>query len=129
MGTHARGATFRNGNHLICEELVKIFDRISADIPGYFIGRYDIKASSFEELLRGNFKIIELNGANSEPTHIYDPDNTLFRAYRDLFAHWTLLAKISRLNIRRGHRGSRVTSLASSILGHLSKKRRLESHA
>lgn len=127
IGTHRLGATFRNGNHLISTELVDIFDRISARIPGYFIGRYDVKASSFDELLQGNFKIIELNGANSEPTHIYDPDNTLSQAYRDLFAHWTLLAKIGRLNRQRGHQSSPVTLVASSVLRHLSKKRRLES--
>jgi hypothetical protein len=35
--------------------------------------------NTVEELEQGiNFSIVELNGAASEPTHIYDPKHSLF---------------------------------------------------
>jgi hypothetical protein len=123
IGTHSQGATFRNANHLISEELARVFDRVSEKIPGFFFGRYDVRTLSFDQLLRGQFKIIELNGTNSEPTHIYDPDNNLIDAYRDLFAHWRLMFRISRLNLSKGIRASELTDFLGSLRRHLRKKR------
>jgi len=125
FGTHSLGATFRSGNHLIGPELTDVFDRVSRRIPGFYFGRYDVKAPSFEELLRGNFKIIEINGANSEPTHIYDPDNRLLTAYRDLLAHWRLLCRVSRINLSRGKTGVSFLSLLHSVQTHLRRRKRL----
>jgi hypothetical protein len=45
---------------------------------------------------------MELNGASSEPGHIYDPSLTLYRAYKDLLYHWKLLADVSQENIKLG---------------------------
>jgi len=70
-----------------------------------FVGRYDIRYSSDEELRRGkNFKIIELNGAASEATNIYDERNSLLSAYRTLYRQWELVYKIGRANRDLGHK-------------------------
>ena len=124
IGTHSRGATFRNGNYLISDRLAELMHTVSARLPGFYIGRYDLKAASFEELLNGNFSVLELNGANSEPAHIYDPDNKLVRAYRDLFSHWKLMARISKLNMQHGYRCVSVRSLVAAILHHGRRKNR-----
>jgi hypothetical protein len=123
IGSHNQGATFRNANHLISDTLARVFDRVSQRIPGFFFGRYDVRTPSVGQLLRGNFKVIELNGTNSEPTHIYDPDNNLIDAYRDLFAHWRLMFRISRRNLMKGIKGSTLTDFAGSLYRHLKKKR------
>jgi hypothetical protein len=123
MGTHSRGSTFRDGNSLISDDLVEIFDNLSQRIPGYYIGRYDVKTASYDDLLRGNFKIIELNGTASEPAHIYDPNYRLGRAYRDLFAHWRLMYKISKQNISDGVSTSSISDFFASLYGHLRRKR------
>jgi hypothetical protein len=102
IGNHCRGATFLNANHLINQCLHEIFDTVSQQIPGYFFGRYDLKVRSLDDLYAGNFKIIELNGANSEPAHIYDPKMKLQQAYRDLFAHWRRLFEVSVANHNQG---------------------------
>ena len=48
------------------------------DLP-YYSGRLDIRYNTLDELKPGNnFSIIELNGAGSEPTHIYDPTHFVF---------------------------------------------------
>jgi hypothetical protein len=38
----------------------------------------DVMYNSFAELENGNFFVVELNGAASEPTHIYDPSTLFF---------------------------------------------------
>ena len=49
-----------------------------------------------------NFKILELNGAKSEPAHIYQPGASLFKAYNVLFYHWKEMYQIARTNYENG---------------------------
>ena len=103
IGNHIRGATFYNANHLINESLHKVFDKIALPIEGYHFGRFDLKVPSLDDLYAGkNIKIVELNGANSEPTHIYDPSMPLLKAYKAMFAHWRTLYRISKANHKTG---------------------------
>lgn len=103
IGNHSRGTTFLNANDLISEKLVKQFDSISRNIPGFYFGRFDLRVESIEKFQKGaTIKILEVNGANSEPAHIYDPNTSLLDAYRHLFAHWRNLFEISRANHKLG---------------------------
>lgn len=102
-GNHAQGCIFRDGMHLWSEQLERRIDEISQRLDGFFIGRYDIRYASDEDLRSGlNFQIIELNGAASEATSIYDSRNSLFSAYRTLFRQWELVFAIGADNRRRG---------------------------
>ncbi|MDO1448529.1 hypothetical protein Q0590_19790 [Rhodocytophaga aerolata] len=104
IGNHARGTTFLNANHLITPGLVQVFDNISRTIDGFYFGRYDIRVPGLEDLYAGrNIKILELNGANSEPAHIYDPQMRISHAYKHLFRHWHILFNISMQNHKKGH--------------------------
>ena len=47
--------------------------------------------------------MIEVNGAGSEPTHIYDPRHSLFFAWKEIVRHWYILWKISRRNHAKGY--------------------------
>ncbi|NJL15154.1 MAG: D-alanine--D-alanine ligase [Microscillaceae bacterium] len=120
IGNHSRGTIFRDARHRITPELIQVFDRISQQIDGFFFGRYDLRAESWENLYAGkNFKIMELNGANSEPAHIYDPDMPIWKAYRDLFAHWRVLYKISVQNRARGIHYSKSSLALRRVWRHL----------
>ena len=111
-GNHCQGCIFRDGSHLRSDALHDRIDQISRQVPGFFIGRYDIRYSSDEDLLRGeNFKIIELNGAASEATNIYDERNSLFSAYRTLYRQWELVYAIGRANRDLGHRPASVLDI------------------
>ncbi|MFR1446007.1 hypothetical protein ACLUYJ_20825, partial [Acinetobacter baumannii] len=71
-------------------------------IEGFYFGRLDIRFNSFEELAEDkNWSIIELNGAGSEPTHMYDPKHSLFFAWKEIIRHWKILYKVSLQNKRR----------------------------
>jgi hypothetical protein len=100
-GNHARGACFLDISHRINEELTRSIDSICQQIPGFYFGRLDIRYRSWEELCKGqNLSIIELNGAGSEPTHIYDPEHSIFFAWKEIIRHWNILYRISIENNR-----------------------------
>lgn len=100
-GNHARGAKFLDASHLIDQELTDTIDQICQQVKGFYFGRLDIRYNSWEELKAGsNFSIIELNGAGSEPTHMYDPRHSIFFAWKEIIRHWNILYRISRTNHR-----------------------------
>lgn len=102
IGNHCRGTTFLNANDLITKELTAVFDAVSDKIDGFYFGRFDIRCESKEALYNGKMKIMELNGAGSEPGHIYHPGARLIDAYKSLFSNWKALFLISRMNNKRG---------------------------
>ena len=102
IGNHSRGTKFMDGNYLINNELIETFTSISNEVKGFYYGRYDIRVNSIEDLYKGNVKIMELNGAGSEPAHIYQPGYSLFNAYMVIFQHWKILYQISRMNNSKG---------------------------
>jgi len=111
-GNHVQGCIFRDGAHLWSEELERRIDEISQRLDGFFIGRYDIRFGSEADLRTGrNFQIIELNGAASEATNIYDARNSLWTAYRTLFRQWELVFTIGAANRRRGAAPTRLSLL------------------
>jgi hypothetical protein len=123
IGNHNRGTTFLSANHLISDQLVKVFDEATATLKEWYFGRFDLRTQSCEEMLNGNFKVVEVNGVNSEPTHIYDPQMNLFTAYRDLFAHWNVIYQISKANRRRGFKPDKTGDVWQIIREHLREKK------
>ena len=73
IGNHNRGTTFLNGEHLITDKLIKVFDELSKQIEGFHYGRFDLRGESMEEIYKGNFKVLELNGAKSETNTYLSP--------------------------------------------------------
>jgi hypothetical protein len=103
-GNHARGAMFVDDTDLADEKLVLVIDALCKQIKDFYFGRLDIRYNDWEELKQGkNFSVIEVNGAGSEPTHIYDPKHSLFFAWKEIVRHWYILWKISRRNHAKGY--------------------------
>jgi hypothetical protein len=101
-GNHSCGTTFWNAVDLIDDQLTAVFDKLCENIPGFYFGRFDLRCRSIQDLKAGNFKILELNGAGSEPLHIFDPTEKLFGAYASAFEHWKTIYTISILNRKVG---------------------------
>jgi membrane protein DedA with SNARE-associated domain len=94
LGTHNRGAAFLDRNHLHTPQLEAAIEEISRRCDGFYLGRYDIRVPSIEDLQAGrNLQVLELNGLTGEPAHIYDPQHSVAYArgvlrqlWRDAFA-------------------------------------------
>ena len=121
IGNHMLGTTFYDGNHLISEKLTAVFDALAQQIKGFYIGRFDLKTESIEELEKGNFKVIEVNGVNSEPCHIYDPKMPLWKALCDLMRHWKRIYEISIANHQNGVPYSSYSEIRAEIKRHNSE--------
>lgn len=104
IGNHCRWSTFYDVSKYINPQLESTIDTISKKVDGFYFGRYDIKAKSIEDMYQWNFKIIELNGMWSLPTHIYDPKHSVRNAYKTLFYHRKIAYQISKENKKRGHK-------------------------
>lgn len=96
VGNHNRGTMFYDASHLISKELIQKIDEISNQISGFNYGRFDLKSNSEEDLKKGKFIILEVNGANSEATHIYDPKYSLIQAYKEVKKHLDIQFQIAR---------------------------------
>ncbi len=100
LGTHCLGCLFVDGGALLTPELEAAVDRISQRFEGgFYFGRYDIRAASVDAFRQGrDFRVVELNGVTSEATSIYDPANSLWRAYATLARQWRLAFEIGARN-------------------------------
>jgi len=118
-GNHAQGCLFSDGMHLCTSELEAAIDRISQKISGFYIGRYDVRYESSEDLGHGRgFQILELNGVAGEPTSAYDASKKITEAFALLFRHWELAFAIGAENRNLGHRPDSIRTIASEWLSY-----------
>jgi hypothetical protein len=104
FGSHTRGSKFLDYTSIQNEKLLQTINGVCTKISGFYFGRLDIRYNTFEDLCEGkNFSIIEINGAGSEPTHIYDPSHSIFFAWKEIIRHWKLLYQVSVANNKKGH--------------------------
>ncbi len=102
-GNHARGAKFIDASDKISPQLTTVMNEVCLQIPEFYFGRLDIMYNNWNDFELGkNFSIVEVNGAASEPTHIYDPKHSIFFAWKELARHITYMYKISVANHQRG---------------------------
>lgn len=114
-GNHSRGAKFIDLTKLLTPKLLESIDQICKSIPEFYYGRLDIKFSNWDDLCKGiNFSIIELNGAGSEPTHIYDPQHSVFFAWKEIIRHHRILYNISQRNAKL--KGIKLMSTRNGLL-------------
>lgn len=104
-GNHCKGAIFRDGARYITPALTARCDAIARSLPAFHFGRFDVRFDSLAELMRGEgFTIIEINGAGSEATHIWDRRMSLIETYRVLFAQIDLIFAIGQAYRAQGFR-------------------------
>lgn len=127
-GNHIQGCMFKDGSDFITDELENKIDEISKHFKGFFFGRYDIRYSDKELLKKGlDFKIIELNGAMSESTNLYDPEFSIFESYSYLFRQWKILFQIGYMNYMNGYPLTSWTELFGILKAHFSYKKQVSS--
>jgi hypothetical protein len=116
IGNHCRGTLFRNAENLDFAKIAKVCDEILKDFKGFNYGRFDLKVSSIEDFYSGkNIKVLELNGVNADPAHIFDPNYSLFSALISVIWHWNRLSSIAGKNQKAGFKAISWNALKTNI--------------
>lgn len=111
------GGRYRDGSALTAPALVAAVDAIAKDMGDpatrpFLVGRFDVRYRDETSLQRGDFTIMEVNGAGSEAVHAWDPQYRIRDVYRIVFAKQRRLFKIAAAQRRLGHRPIGIVSLA-----------------
>lgn len=124
-GNHAQGAVFKDGTHLATPALLRRLHEIAVSMPEFYFGRFDIRYTNTDAFFRGeDLRIIEINGAGAEATHIWDAKTTLLTAYRTLFRQFRILFEIGAMNRRRGFRALGPVQLLRDCRWYRAQSRR-----
>lgn len=101
IGNHNRGTTFLDGQSYYSKEMLDWAENCARQIPGFDYGRFDIKIKDKNAFKRKkDIKIMEVNGVNSEPIHIYDPNYSIWNAYRDIFFQMKIIFDLSQKRLK-----------------------------
>ncbi len=130
IGNHSKGTLFVNGASLADDRLARVFDEVTRTMDGFYYGRFDIKCQSLDLLKEGKaFKVIELNGIGSEPTHIYDQSSMTYPgALWTILRHWTIVAKVSSKNHAAGVPYMGTLQVLKALAGLKAYHRKLKPH-
>lgn len=94
IGNYSRGSKFCSLMQEKDDQLASAMHNIFNGRDEIYFGRFDIKANSMEDVRQGEFKIMEINGAKSEPLHIYDPKYGFWSRIKDVRRHWKIMTHI-----------------------------------
>lgn len=112
VGNHCKGSIFRNGIEFVTPALTSRIDALAQSMPEFHFGRIDVRFESTQALARGEgFRVIEINGAGSEATHVWDPATRLLDAWRAQFFHYDAAFRIGAANRARGFHPARLTMM------------------
>ena len=113
----SKNCVFKNFNYIYSKKLIDTFSTITSKMENFHFGRFDIKVNTVEDLINGNnLKILEVNGVNSQPIHIFDSDYSFYKCYRDLHTHWNMIYKISKKNSSMGFIPMKTSDLFKELI-------------
>lgn len=72
----------------ITPALERQISKVLKNYKGFNVGRFDIKADSVQDIIDGKFTVIELNGINGIPMHVYDNKFSLEEKYEEIKAYF-----------------------------------------
>lgn len=100
-GNHCKGALFLDRSDLISSKVLKAFEQICLPLSGFYYGRFDVKVESAADL-EDPFavSVLEVNGANAEPIHIYSPGNSYLASLKIVATFFAEMAKIAKFNLK-----------------------------
>lgn len=95
IGNYSRGAKFHSKMDYVSDEMTSMLHSFFQKVDGLNFFRIDLKANSVNDFLKGDFKILEINGMKSEPLHIYDKETTFLENYKTIKDHWKIIVNIA----------------------------------
>lgn len=124
-GSHCRGSIFKDGCGYITPALSKKIDTIMQDFPSFHYGRLDIKFDTISDFVDGHkFEIIEVNGASSEQTHIWDSQTGFKSAIKALLWQYRTLFEFGAAHRKAGLTPPSVWLLVKTWLADITSDER-----
>nr|WP_170857081.1 hypothetical protein [Algoriphagus locisalis] len=100
MGNHCKGAVFLDYSEYISPEMISAFEKVFETVKGINYGRLDVKVDDLIDLSDPDKLIIlEVNGANAEPIHMYSPEKNYRAGLRTISSYFRTMARMSKLNL------------------------------
>ncbi len=128
-GNHKQGAIFHDAPDLHTPGLEAAIDRVASAFVGPHgggldFGRFDVRYADESELREGRgLAIIELNGVTSETINIYDPNLSVWFAWRILRRQWRLACELGAVRKAQGVKPMSVFGILFGTRRHLRGRR------
>lgn len=104
IGNQNKGTIFYDGRNHYSEEMLEWVSDCVKNIKGFDYGRIDLKMEHWNSFKnKKGIKILEINGVNSEPIHIYDPRYSIWKAYKAIFHHMHIIYRLSKHKLNQSH--------------------------
>jgi hypothetical protein len=106
-GNHSRGATFLDARTQLSPAMELAINELLAGLDGFDYGRLDVMVEQPEMLtVARKIKVLEINGANAEPAHVYDPASWWLRGLLEHLRFQRMMWVVACRNLDRGAKGA-----------------------
>jgi D-alanine-D-alanine ligase-like ATP-grasp enzyme len=122
MGNHCKGAVFLDYSAYISSEMKASFKQIFESVEGINYGRLDVKVDDLSDLCDPEkIIILEVNGANAEPIHMYSPEKNYYEGLKTINLYFQKMALTAKLNLARQNRKYSKIDTLKSLREYLKK--------
>jgi hypothetical protein len=102
--SHRMGGRYHDRSDALTPQLEDAVDAIARGMPDFHVGRFDVRYATLDALGRGEFKVLEINGAGSEAIEFFGEDVPFFASYRGVLGKNAMLFALGAQNRARGAR-------------------------
>lgn len=122
MGNHCKGAVFLDYSKHINAEMISAFEVIFESVKGINYGRLDVKVDELKELSDPEkIVILEVNGVNAEPIHLYSPEKSYQEGLKTLCSYFHTMAIMAKYNLAGKRSHFREKDTLRSLMTYLKK--------
>lgn len=119
MGNHCKGAVFLDYSGRVNDEIVGAFRHIFNNVQGIHYGRLDVKVNQFGDLANPSLiKILEVNGANAEPIHMYSPDKNYRNGLKTIHRFFAQMAGVAGFYLKKDKRKFKTEENWASLISY-----------
>lgn len=118
-GNHSRGATFLDARAYISPAMEAAFNALLSGLDGFHYGRLDVMVERPELLCEAaKIKVLEINGANSEPAHVYDPASSWWKGLREHLRFQRMMWVVACRNQDKGAQGVSLRQTWQALMAY-----------
>ncbi|PZX55596.1 ATP-grasp domain-containing protein [Algoriphagus chordae] len=122
MGNHCKGAVFLDYSAYINADMIAALRRIFESVEGINYGRLDVKVDHLSDLSEPDrISILEVNGANAEPAHLYSPEKNYHDGLKTINSYFHTMAMIAKQNLQDSRNRYRESDTWASLMQYLKK--------